>query len=96
MYRRYTLITLGLLSLAFALIRMLVFKLPESTQYLLSVGRDADAIAALNLIAAKNGKPQHVTLPDLEKIDRETTSNSAARGTPRLVNGSSVQLAERY
>lgn len=75
---------------------MLVFKLPESTQYLLSVGRDRDAIAALNLIAAKNGKSQNITLLDLEKINQETASNSATNGTPRLVNGSSVQFAERY
>lgn len=62
---------MGLLTLSFAIGRILFFKLPESPRYLLSMGRDEDVVAALNFIAARNGKPTPLTLADLEAIDRE-------------------------
>lgn len=71
--RRYTTITLGLITLLFALFRMLVFRFPESTQYLLSVGRDEDAIAALEFIAVRNGKPRPLSMADLELVHSELT-----------------------
>lgn len=64
-------ITLGALALAFALVRIFVFKLPESPRYLLSKGRDAEAVEAVNYIARYNGKPETLTLDMLQAIDSQ-------------------------
>lgn len=70
-YRRYTLIILGGLALAFALIRILVFELPESPRYLLSQGRDIDAVEAVNYVARRNRKPEPLNLVMFQEIDRQ-------------------------
>lgn len=62
-------ITLGALSLAFTFIRIFVFKLPETPRYLLSQGRDQDAVDAVNYVAKQNGKPEPLTIGMLQDID---------------------------
>lgn len=73
-------ITLGAIAIAFGLIRILVFKIPESPRFLISKGRDADAVEAVNYIARYNGKPETLTLDMLQDIDRQlgNTANSHA------------------
>lgn len=71
-------ITLGAIAIAFGLIRILVFKIPESPRYLLSKGRDYDAVEAVNYIARYNGKPETLTLDMLEAIDRQFSPNTAS------------------
>ncbi|KAJ5528516.1 hypothetical protein N7527_001909 [Penicillium freii] len=66
---RYTLITLGGLALTFTFVRIFVFKLPETPRYLLSQGRDQDAVNAINHVAKQNGKPEPLTLQMLQAID---------------------------
>ncbi|KAE8326661.1 FMN-dependent dehydrogenase-domain-containing protein [Aspergillus sergii] len=66
---RYTLITLGAMSLVFTLIRLLAFKLPETPRYLLSQGRDQDAVEAVNYVARQNGRPEPLTIGMLREID---------------------------
>ncbi|KAL4782315.1 hypothetical protein BJX76DRAFT_369220 [Aspergillus varians] len=66
---RYTLITLGGLALAFTLIRMLFFKMPETPRYLLSQGKDQAVVDAVNYVARQNGKPEPLTLSMLQDID---------------------------
>jgi hypothetical protein len=66
-------ITLGAIAIAFGLIRILAFKIPESPRYLLSKGRDADAVEAVNYIARFNGKPETLSLAMLEEIDAQFT-----------------------
>ncbi|TVY30228.1 putative MFS-type transporter protein [Lachnellula hyalina] len=68
---RYVMITLGGLALVFALIRMFIFKMPESPRYLLSKGRDAEAVEAINYVARRNGKPEPLHLSMLQEIDRD-------------------------
>jgi hypothetical protein len=72
-HRRYLMITLGAIAIAFGLIRILAFKIPESPRYLLSKGRDADAVEAVNYIARFNGKPETLSLAMLEEIDAQFT-----------------------
>jgi FAD/FMN-containing dehydrogenase len=64
-------ITLGGLALLFAVVRIFVFKMPESPRYLLSKGRDLEAVEAVNYVARRNGKPEPLTLSMLQSIDRD-------------------------
>ncbi|PYH87785.1 Clavaminate synthase-like protein [Aspergillus ellipticus CBS 707.79] len=66
---RYTLITLGALSLAFTCIRVFLFKLPETPRYLLSKGRDQAAVDAVNYVARENGRPEPLTIGMFHEID---------------------------
>lgn len=73
-------ITLGAIAIALAIIRIFVFKMPESPRYLLSKGRDADAVEAVNYVARYNGKPETLTLDMLKRID-EAHSTSVTTTT---------------
>lgn len=78
-------ITLGALSLAFTFIRIFVFKLPETPRFLLSQGRDQDAVDAVNYVARQNGKPEPLTIGMLREIDARLGSVSTEDGgTTRL------------
>jgi MFS family permease len=68
---RYTMITLGAMALAFALIRILVFKMPESPRFLLSKGRDQEAVDAVNYVARCNKTPEPLTLAMLQEVDSQ-------------------------
>ncbi|KAG9239300.1 hypothetical protein BJ875DRAFT_531822 [Amylocarpus encephaloides] len=68
---RYVMITLGGMALVFAIIRLFVFKMPESPRYLLSKGRDAEAVEAVNYVARRNKKPEPLHLGMFQDIDRE-------------------------
>lgn len=91
---RYTMITLGALALAFAAIRIFVFKMPESPRYLLSRGRDAEAVEAVNYIARYNGRPETLTLDMLQAIDdgRVVQQSDGSGGSG---GGGSDQAAEK-
>jgi len=71
-------ITLGAIAIAFGLIRIVLFKIPESPQYLLSKGRDAEAVETVNYIARYNGRPELLTLAMLQDIDAALGKESAA------------------
>ncbi|KAM5343479.1 hypothetical protein ACJ41O_012016 [Fusarium nematophilum] len=77
---RYLMITLGVIAIAFGIIRIFAFRIPESPKYLLSKGRDADAVEAVNYIACYNGKPETLTLDMLQAIDAQY---GEASGTDR-------------
>jgi hypothetical protein len=78
---RYTMITLGRLSLAFTFIRIFIFKLPETPRYLLSQGRDQDAVEAVNYVARQNGKPEPLTIGMLRDIDARLGATSCESET---------------
>ena len=71
-------ITLGGIAIFLGLIRILIFKIPESPKYLLSQGRDAEAVDAVNYIAKFNRKPQNLTLEMLREIDNRVQGSSTA------------------
>ncbi|CAG9952347.1 unnamed protein product [Clonostachys rosea f. rosea IK726] len=78
---RYVMVTLGGLALAFGIIRIWVFRIPESPKYLISKGRDAEAVEAVNYIARYNGKPETLTIEMLQEIDRLTATNDGLSET---------------
>lgn len=86
--RRYLMITLGAIAIAFGLIRILAFKIPESPRYLLSKGRDADAVEAVNYIARFNNKPETLSLDMLQNIDAQL---SRGTGTTHVATKSQSQ-----
>lgn len=79
-------ITLGGIAICLGLIRIIAFKIPESPKYLLSHGRDADAVAAVNYIAKFNRKPQNLTLEMLQEIDNGVRGSSTASQSAQPVD----------
>ncbi|KAK7224320.1 hypothetical protein V2G26_012323 [Clonostachys chloroleuca] len=75
---RYLMITLGGIALALGLLRIFVFKIPESPKFLLSKGHDAQAVEAVNYIARYNSKPETLTLDMLQEIDRQIAARDAS------------------
>ena len=73
-------ITLGLLAISFGLIRILIFKMPESPKYLLSKGRDAEAVESVNYIARRNKQPEPLTLSMLQAIDAQLGNTPDVEG----------------
>ncbi|KAK2609299.1 hypothetical protein QQS21_002080 [Conoideocrella luteorostrata] len=69
---RYTMITLGVIAITVGLVRIFVFRIPESPRYLISKGRDADAVEAVNYIARYNGKPEPLTIEMFGVTDENT------------------------
>lgn len=81
-------ISLGAIAIGFALIRIFLFRIPESPRYLLSKGRDAEAVESVNYVARYNGKPETLTLDMLKAIDEAhsstvTTVNQAEDDPPQ-------------
>lgn len=64
---RYFLYTMGGLMMFLWLIRF-NFRLYESPKYLMGRGRDAEAIEVLNKVASYNGKTNHLTLEQLQRV----------------------------
>lgn len=77
-------ITLGGIAVALAIVRIFVFTMPESPRYLLSKGRDAEAVGVVNYIARYNGKPETLTLDMLTVID-ENSPDSRIKSTKTTV-----------
>ncbi|EMR66409.1 putative hexose transporter protein [Eutypa lata UCREL1] len=94
-FGRYLMITLGGIALAFGLIRVFCFKIPESPAYLLSKGRDADAVEAVNYICRYNGRPETLTLEMLQYIDQQQQVGHLAVQPAENINAPAATIAER-
>jgi TRAP-type C4-dicarboxylate transport system permease small subunit len=85
---RYMVIVIGSMTLFIFFARYLVFRFHESPKFLVSKGREQDAIDVLHKIAKFNGaSPPTLTLEDFRAIDREMgvtpteqTGSSDAKG----------------
>lgn len=73
---RYFLITIGGISIIMFTIRFVFFTILESPKYLMSRGRDADAVKVVHDVARRNGKTSNLTLDDLSQFDERSTINS--------------------
>ncbi|EIW83728.1 MFS general substrate transporter [Coniophora puteana RWD-64-598 SS2] len=65
---RYTIFTLGSITLLMFISRFFIFDVKESSKYLVSQGRDEEAIEALEHMAKLNGKSITLTLQDFKNI----------------------------
>ncbi|KAI5262806.1 hypothetical protein E4T47_09172 [Aureobasidium subglaciale] len=88
---RYTMISLGIMTLVFAFVRIAIFKMPESPRYLISKGRDAEAVKAVNYIARRNKKPEPLTLEMLQEVDRVTGGEIKAGATTKLTRSAIIK-----
>lgn len=76
---RYEVIVLGCMTLFVFFLRFFVFKFHESPKFLLSRGREAEAIEVLHKIAAFNrAPPPTLTLEMFAAIDEASSNDSAA------------------
>ncbi|KAH7926360.1 MFS general substrate transporter [Leucogyrophana mollusca] len=76
---RYTVYTLGALTLLMFICRFFIFDLQESSKYLVAQGRDEEAIAVLEHIARRNGRTITLKLSDLQAISGSTPSKSPVK-----------------
>lgn len=86
---RYTMIVLGCMTLTIFFLRYFVFKFHESPKFLLSKGKEAEAIEVLHKIAAFNkAPPPTLTLEDFAAIDQAasgTTYEAPAASNKKVV-----------
>ncbi|KAH8691607.1 putative sugar transporter [Talaromyces proteolyticus] len=85
---RYFMIAMGGLAMAMFIIRFVCFTIYESPKYLMSRGKDAEAVEVIHEVARRNGKTSTLTLEDLtqynvladetEQGDAQQTSAAAA------------------
>jgi MFS family permease len=66
---RYFMIAMGGLALIMFIIRFVFFTIFESPKFLMSRGKDAEAVAVVHEVARRNGKTSTLTLEDLSQFD---------------------------
>lgn len=88
---RYYLLATGGLTLIMWIIRLFVFNLPESPMYLMSHGRDEEAVAVVHRVAAINKKTSSLTVAELKKVEMLAEKSRPQNGdkmmTPTSVMG---------
>jgi hypothetical protein len=74
---RYMVIIIGAMTLTIFFARYLIFRFHESPKFLVSKGREQDAINVLHKIAKFNGaEPPTLTIEDFQQIDRAARVSS--------------------
>ncbi|KAI6042326.1 MFS general substrate transporter [Pisolithus marmoratus] len=81
---RYYLFTMGGVTLVMWILRFFVFNLQESPKFLMSRGRDEEAIAAVHRVAAFNGKISNLTIEHLEEAEKLFGSVQGQAHTSRV------------
>ena len=76
---RYTLFTIGAISLGLFVLRFFIFPFYESPKFLLTKGRDQEAVDIVRKIAAFNRRPCELTLDSLRRMAIETPSFDQAQ-----------------
>ncbi|OSC97471.1 MFS general substrate transporter [Trametes coccinea BRFM310] len=76
---RYFLYAMGGLMTLLFFVRFLLFHLHESPKFLMSRGRDAEAVDVVRQVARFNGKESSLTLDMLEEVDRAAAEREQAK-----------------
>lgn len=93
---RYTLYTLGAVTLVAFVMRFVVFRFQESPKFLLYRGQDEKAVEVLHEIAKFNGRESTITLETFNALTEEEASlqSRESGGTPMLGAGAKqVQIS---
>lgn len=64
---RYTYYTLGAMMIFLWVLRIIVLPVYESPKFLVSVGKDREAVEVIHKLAKRNGKTYNLTVEDLER-----------------------------
>ena len=84
-------------------IRFFVFNLQESPKYLMSRGKDEEAVTSMHILAAINGKTSQLTVADLKQVEvlagmsnmndvnMDTSARAAAMGTLSKFDSSHIK-----
>ena len=76
---RYMLFTLGAFTLGIFVLRYIIFPFYESPKFLLTKGKDQEAVDVVRKIAASNRRPCELTLDSLRRMAIETPSSDRAQ-----------------
>jgi hypothetical protein len=90
---RYEVIVLGCMTLTVFFLRFFVFTFHESPKFLLSRGKEAEAIEVLHKIARFNRAPSPtLTLQDFQAIDESTSQVSS----PKTTSGMNKNVVKNF
>ncbi|KAJ5328695.1 hypothetical protein N7452_009085 [Penicillium brevicompactum] len=85
---RYMVIIIGAMTLTIFCTRYLIFRFHESPKFLVSKGREQDAIDVLHKIAKFNGaEPPTLTIEDFRQVDRAASVNTTEPVTEPSAKG---------
>ena len=77
-------------------LRLLVFNLPESPTYLMSRGRDDDAVAVVHRVATINGKTSKLTVVQLKEAGLLAVNSKPPSGDKIVPSTSPRKVSEFY
>lgn len=94
---RWFVLTMGGLTLLMFLVRFVLFKIYESPKYLMSKGRDDEAVAVVHKVAARNSATSELTVADLKAFEPEdyhvdTTAATAVKRNLEKMNLKNVKM----
>ena len=89
---RYTLFTLGAITLFIFIMRVVVFRFQESPKFLLYRGRDEKAIIVLHKIAKFNGRQSNITIDMFNSLTEEEMLLQAGAGNLPVLGAGSKQV----
>ncbi|KAI9890880.1 MAG: hypothetical protein M1814_003519 [Vezdaea aestivalis] len=90
---RYVMFTLGGITFFIFFMRFALFRFQESPKWLLSKGRDKEALKSLHYVAKFNKRPCDLTLATFEALSTDTSSaeSDEIRAAKRTLGGGSAQ-----
>ncbi|KAI9699021.1 MAG: hypothetical protein M1836_003210 [Candelina mexicana] len=83
---RYLILTTGAITLGVFFLRFVIFRFQESPKFLLSKGKDEKAIEVLQYIARFNGRENHITLEDFNRLSDEDSSVGSSGSEGPMLN----------
>ena len=89
---RYSLFTLGAITLAAFLLRFVAFRFQESPKFLLYRGRDMDAVRVLHNIAKFNGQQSGITLTMLNALTENYASTQESESDGPVLGAGEKQI----
>lgn len=93
---RYFVVTIGVITFAMAVVRLFIFRLLESPKYLLSKGRQAEAVAVVHGIAYRNNKKTWLTSEILDGVAGDVSADeTGARRLRQAAAPASSALREK-